>query len=129
MGDTTKMEVDESLLKGIEKEEENIKNLLDKAKETIKAVKQNNNKIIDAAKQKAKLELVKPKEALKAALLYKRALKAKKRHLGIEPEPKKASKVKFYIHIRFLTTFSIWWLQEQTRPARGSFLIQKTVRF
>ena len=95
MGDTTKMEVDESLLKDIEKEEENIKNLLDKAKETIKAVKQNNNKIIDAAKQKAKLELIKPKEALKAALLYKRAFKAKKRHLGIEPAPEKPSKVFF----------------------------------
>ena len=86
MGDTTKMEVDESLLKGIEKEEENIKNLLDKAKETIKAVKQNNNKIIDAAKQKAKLELVKPQEARKAALLYKRAFDGKL-HIQIIQDP------------------------------------------
>ena len=98
---------------------------LDKANETIKAVKEKNNKIINAAKEQAKLELVKPQEAKKAALFYKRALKAKKRHLGIELESGKASKVKFYIHIRFLTTFSIWWLQEQTRPARGSFLTQK----
>ena len=93
------MEVDEAVLKDIEKEEENVKNLFNKANETIKAVKEKNNKIIDAAKQKAKLELVKPLEAKRAALLYKRALKAKKRHLGIEPEPEKASKVKFYIHM------------------------------
>ena len=89
------MEVDEAVLKGIEKEDENIKNLLVKANETIKAVKEKNNKIIDAARQQAKLELVKPLEAKRAALLYKRALKAKKRHLGIEPAPEKPSKVFF----------------------------------
>ena len=92
----SKMEVDEAVLKGIEKEDENIKNLLDKANETIKAVKEKNNKNIDAAKKQAKLELVKPLEAKRAALLYKRALKAKKRHLGIEPEPEKPSKVFFF---------------------------------
>ena len=87
------MEVDEAVLNDIQKEEENIKKLLDKANETIKAVKVKNNKIVDAAKEKAKLELVKPLEARKAALLYRRALKAKKRHLGIKPEPEKPSKV------------------------------------
>ena len=89
------MELDEAVLKDIEKEDKNIKNLQDKANETIKAVKENNNIIIAAAKEQAKLELVKPQEAKKAALFYKRALKAKKRHLGIEPGPEKPSKVFF----------------------------------
>ena len=102
----SKMEVDEAVLNDIEKEGKNIKNLLDKANETIKAVREKNKNDVDAAKEKARLDLVKPFEARKAALLYRRALKAKKRHLGIEPEPEKASKVKFYIHIRFLYTLT-----------------------
>ena len=95
MSDTTKMEVDDALLNDIQKEEENIQKLLDKANETIKAVKEKNKKDVDAAKEKARLDLVKPFGAKKAALLYRRALKAKKRHLGIEPQPEKPSKVFF----------------------------------
>ena len=102
MNDTTQMEVDPQLQKEVQKEEENIQKLVEKAKETIKAVKKMNEKEVNVAKEKAKLALVKPNEALKAALLYKRALKAKKRHLGIEPEPpmpSAASKVNFRILI------------------------------
>jgi len=87
MNDTTRMDVDPQLQKEVQKEEENVQKLLEKAKETIKAVKEKNEKEVTAAKEKARLALVKPKEALKAALLYKKALKAKKRLLGIEPEP------------------------------------------
>ena len=99
MSDTTKMEVDEALLKDIEKEEENTQKLWEKANESLRAVKEKNKKNIEAAKEKARLELIKPLKLQKTALLYKKALKAKKRLLGIEPEPEKASKVNY---IRFL---------------------------
>ena len=107
MSDTTKMEVgeatvDEATLKDIQKEEENTQKLWEKANESLKAVKERNKKNIDAAKEKARLELVKPLKLRKTALLYKKALMAKKRLLGIEPEPEKASKVKFYNYVRFL---------------------------
>ena len=98
MSDTTQMEVDPQ----IQKEEENVQKLLEKAKENIKAVKEKNEKEVNAAKEKARLALVKPQEALKAALLYKRALKAKKRHLGIElPMSSTTSKVNFRMLIQY----------------------------
>ena len=118
------MEVDPQLQKEVQKEEENIQKLVEKAKETIKAVKKMNEKEVNVAKEKAKLALVKPNEALKAALLYKRALKAKKRHLGIEPELPMltASKVNFRMLIqkffnlrKFLGTAKIF-LESQNLP-------------
>ena len=91
------MDVTENDQAMIQKEEENVKNLLEAAKREIKAVKEVNAVNLKKAREIAKSALAIPLKSRKVALLYKRALKAKKKLLGLEPEPQNPSKVK-YLH-------------------------------
>ena len=93
----TNMDVNENDQAMIQKEEENINNLLEAAKRELKAVKEVNAVNLKKAKDIAKSALAAPLKSRKVALLYRRALKEKKKLLGLEPEPQNPSQVK-YLH-------------------------------
>ena len=93
----TNMDVTENDQAMIQKEEENVQNLLEAAKKEIRAVKEVNAVNLKEVKDKNQAALALPRKSLKVAILYKRALKEKKKLLGLEPEPENSSKVK-YLH-------------------------------
>ena len=93
----TNMDVNENDQAMIQKEEENVNNLLEAAKRELKAVKEVNAVNLKKARDIAKSALAAPLKSRKVALLYRRALKEKKKLLGLEPEPQNPSKVK-YLH-------------------------------
>ena len=98
MGDSnTNMDVTENDQAMIQKEEENVQNLLEAAKKEIRAVKEVNAVNLKEVKEKNQAALALPRKSLKVAILYKRALKEKKKLLGLESEPENSSKVK-YLH-------------------------------
>ena len=91
----TNMDVNQNDQAMIQKEEENVKNLLDAAKREIKAVKEVNAENLKKARDVAKSALAIPLKSKKVALLYQKALKEKKKLLGLDPEPQNPSKVKY----------------------------------
>ena len=85
----------------IQKEEDNVKNLLEAAKREMKAVKEVNAVNLKKAIDIGKSALAIPLKSRKVALLYRRALKEKKQLLGLEPQTENPPQVNIYILIYY----------------------------